>query len=74
MKVNPMFTKPTKVALACAATFATIASTQAQTSSEFNPVVISASRFEDQQKDLYSDLTVVTKKEIMVISEYRSFC
>jgi iron complex outermembrane recepter protein len=60
-----MFTKPTKVALACAATFATIASAHAQTNSEFNPVVISASRFEDQQKDLYSDITIISKKEIM---------
>lgn len=60
-----MFIKPTKIALACAGIFATVSATQAQTSSELNPVVVTASRFEDQQKDLYSDLTVVTKKEIM---------
>ncbi|MEY5051241.1 MAG: hypothetical protein RLZZ619_1171, partial [Pseudomonadota bacterium] len=60
-----MFTKPTKLALACAGLITTIASTQAQNSSEFNPVVISASRFEDQQNDLYSDITIISKKEIM---------
>ena len=60
-----MFIKPTKLALACAGLITTIASSQAQNSSEFNPVVISASRFEDQQNDLYSDITIISKKEIM---------
>ena len=44
LKVNPMFFRPTKVALACAGIFATISTAQAQIDSELNPVVISATR------------------------------
>ncbi len=59
-----MFTKPTKVALACAATFATIASTQAQTSSEFNPVVISASRFAELQSEIPALVDIISRQQI----------
>ncbi|MFM9155124.1 MAG: hypothetical protein ACKOPD_03110, partial [Polynucleobacter victoriensis] len=59
-----MFTKPTKVALACAATFATIASTQAQTSSELNPVVVSASRFTQEIFGVPSQVQVITQDDI----------
>ena len=59
-----MFTKPTKVALACAATFATIASTQAQTNSEFNPVVISASKNTQSLSDSLLSVSVITKSDI----------
>lgn len=59
-----MFTKPTKVALACAATFATIASTQAQTSSEFNPVVISASKNAQLLSDSLLSVSVITRSDI----------
>jgi vitamin B12 transporter len=59
-----MFTKPTKVALACAATIATIASTQAQTNSEFNPVVISASKNAQLLSDSLLSVSVITKSDI----------
>ena len=59
-----MFTKPTKVALACAATFTTIASTQAQTNSEFNPVVISASRFAEAQSEVPALVDIISRRQI----------
>jgi vitamin B12 transporter len=60
-----MFTKPTKVALACAATIATIASTQAQTSSELGAVVITASRTEKRVGDLIgNNLILITSDDI----------
>jgi iron complex outermembrane recepter protein len=64
LKVNPMFSKPTKVALACAGIFATISTTQAQTNSEFNPVVVSASRFEQPSSDIPALVEVITKQQI----------
>ena len=65
LKVNPMFTKPTKVALACAGIFATISTTQAQTNSEFNPVVVTAQRQEQRELELVSNnLTVISAEEI----------
>jgi iron complex outermembrane receptor protein len=64
LKVNPMFTKPTKVALACAGIFATISTAQAQTNSEFNPVVVSASRFEQSTSDVPALVEVITKEQI----------
>ncbi len=59
-----MFTKPAKVALACAGIFATISTTQAQTNSEFNPVVVSASRFEQSTIDVPALVEVITKEQI----------
>ncbi len=64
LKVNPMFTKPSKVALACAGIFATISTAQAQTNSEFNPVVVSASRFEQSTNDVPALVEVITKEQI----------
>jgi iron complex outermembrane recepter protein len=64
LKVNPMFIRPTKVALACAGIFATISSAQAQTNSEFNPVVVSASRFQQSTTDVPALVEVITKEQI----------
>ncbi len=64
LKVNPMFFRPSKVALACAGIFATISSAQAQTNSEFNPVVVSASRFEQSTSDVPALVEVITKEQI----------
>ena len=59
-----MFTKPTKVALACAGIFATIATAQAQTNSEFNPVVVSASRFAQETFEVPAQIQVITQEDI----------
>jgi vitamin B12 transporter len=64
LKVNPMFFRPTKVALACAGIFATISTTQAQTNSEFNPVVVSASRFEQSLSDVLPSVSVITRADL----------
>jgi vitamin B12 transporter len=64
LKVNPMFTKPTKVALACAGIFATISTAQAQTNSEFNPVVVSASRTEQSLSDVLPSVSVISRADI----------
>jgi vitamin B12 transporter len=64
LKVNPMFTQPTKVALACAGIFATISTAQAQTNSEFNPVVVSASRTEQSLSDVLPSVSVVTRADL----------
>jgi vitamin B12 transporter len=59
-----MFTKPTKLALACAGLITTIASTQAQNSSEFNPVVISASRIAQPLDSITTSATVLSREDI----------
>ncbi len=59
-----MFTKPTKLALACAGLITTIASTQAQNSSEFNPVVISASKNAQPLFDSLLSMSVITRSDI----------
>ncbi len=64
LKVNPMFTKPTKVALVCAGIFATISTAQAQTNSEFNPVVVSASRTEQSLSDVLPSVSVITRADL----------
>jgi vitamin B12 transporter len=64
LKVNPMFIKPTKVALACAGIFATISTVQAQTNSEFNPVVVSASRTEQSLSDVLPSVSVISRADI----------
>ena len=52
-----MFTKPTKVALACAATFATIASAYAQISAELNPIIITATKYEEETQKVPAFVT-----------------
>jgi vitamin B12 transporter len=64
LKVNPMFTKPSKIALACAGIFATISTAQAQTDSEFNPVVVSASRTEQSLSDVLPSVSVISRADI----------
>jgi vitamin B12 transporter len=59
-----MFTKPSKVALVCAGIFATISTTQAQTNSEFNPVVVSASRTEQSLSDVLPSVSVISRADI----------
>jgi len=64
LKVNPMFFRPSKVALACAGIFATISTVQAQTNSEFNPVVVSASRTEQSLSDVLPSVSVITRADL----------
>ncbi len=64
LKVNPMFFRPTKVALACAGIFATISTVQAQINSEFNPVVVSASRTEQSLSDVLPSVSVISRADI----------
>jgi vitamin B12 transporter len=64
LKVNPMFTKKSKVALACAGIFATISTAQAQTDSELNPVVVSASRTEQSLSDVLPSVSVITRADL----------
>lgn len=59
-----MFTKPTKVALACAGIFATLSTPQAQTSSEFDSVIVTASKFKQYIQDTPAAITVITADEI----------
>ena len=59
-----MFTNPTKIALACAGIFATLSTPQAQTSSEFNPVVVSASRTEQPLSDVLPSVSVITRADL----------
>ncbi len=59
-----MFTKPTKVALVCAGIFATISTAHAQTDSELNPVVISATRSAQNMSEVLSSVSVITKADI----------
>jgi vitamin B12 transporter len=62
LKVNPMFTKPTKVALACAGIFATISTAQAQTNLE--PVVVIASGFEQPLSKVLPSASVITRSDL----------
>ena len=64
LKVNPMFTKPSKIALACAGILATISTVQAQSNSEFNPVVVSASRTEQSLSDVLPSVSVITRADL----------
>ncbi len=59
-----MFTNQTKIALACAGIFATLSTPQAQTSSEFNPVVVSASRFIQETFEVPAQIQVITQEDI----------
>jgi vitamin B12 transporter len=62
LKVNPMFFRPTKVALACAGIFATISSAQAQTNLE--PVVVIASGFEQPLSKVLPSASVITRSDL----------
>jgi vitamin B12 transporter len=64
LKVNPMFTQPTKVALACAGIFAAISTVQAQTDSELNPVVVIASGFEQPLSKVLPSASVITRNDL----------
>jgi vitamin B12 transporter len=62
LKVNPMFFRPTKVALACAGIFATISSVYAQTNLE--PVVVIASGFEQPLSKVLPSTSVITRSDL----------
>jgi vitamin B12 transporter len=62
LKVNPMFFRPTKVALACAGIFATISTAQAQTNLE--PVVVIASGFEQPLSKVLPSASVITRSDL----------
>ncbi len=59
-----MFTNPTKIALACAGILATLSTLQAQTSSEFDSVIVTASKFKQYIQDTPAAITVITADEI----------
>ena len=60
-----MYTRPTRLALACAGIFTTIAASSSYAvTEEFNPVVVSASRFEEKSTDVPALVQVITRKEI----------
>jgi vitamin B12 transporter len=62
LRVNPMFIKPTKVALACAGIFATISTAPAQTNLE--PVVVIASGFEQPLSKVLPSASVITRSDL----------
>jgi vitamin B12 transporter len=57
-----MFTKPTKVALACAGIFATIATAQAQTN--FEPIIVIASGIEQPLSKVLPSSSVITRSDL----------
>jgi vitamin B12 transporter len=59
-----MFTRSTSIALACAGIFTTISAAQAQPNSEFNPVVVSASRSEQLLSESLLSVSVISKSDI----------
>ncbi len=61
-----MFTKPTKVALACAATFIVVSTeSHAQSSDTMQPVVIYGARFADEFNKALPQNTVISSEEII---------
>jgi vitamin B12 transporter len=65
LEIYPMFTNPTKIALACAGIFATITPIHAQTNnSELNPVIISASRTEQPLSEVLPSVSVITRADL----------
>lgn len=60
-----MFTKPTKVALACATTFATLSVAQAQANNTMQPVVIYGARFADESNKALPQNTVISSEDIL---------
>ena len=59
-----MFTRPTRLALACAGIFTSLASPTYAATEELNPVVVSAFRSEQQLSDVLSSISVITRKDI----------
>ena len=60
-----MYTRPTRLALACAGIFASIAASSSYAvTEEFNPVVVSGARFEQPLSEVLPSVTVITKDEI----------
>lgn len=59
-----MFIRPTSIALACAGFFTTISAAQAQPNSEFNPVVVSASRTDQLLSEVLPSVSVITRADL----------
>ena len=59
-----MFIRPTSIALACAGIFLTISAAQAQPNSEFNPVVVSASRTDQLLSEVLPSVSVITRADL----------
>ena len=59
-----MFTRSTIIALACAGIFTTISAAQAQPNSEFNPVVVSASRTDQLLSEVLPSVSVITRADL----------
>ncbi len=59
-----MFNKPTQIALACALLCNFSSQALAQKDSELNPVVVSASKYDQSGIDVPAGITVITKKQI----------
>ena len=59
-----MFTRSTSIALACAGFFTTISAAQAQPNSEFNPVVVSASRTDQLLSEVLPSVSVITRADL----------
>jgi vitamin B12 transporter len=59
-----MFIRPTSIALACAGIFTTISAAQAQPNSEFNPVVVSASRTDQLLSEVLPSVSVITRGDL----------
>ena len=60
-----MFTKPTKLALACAIAFATLSVAQAQTSNTMQPIVIYGARFADELNKVLPQNTLISSEDIL---------
>ena len=60
-----MFTKPTKLALACAIAFTTLPIAQAQTSNTMQPVVIYGARFADEMNKVLPQNTLISSEDIL---------
>ena len=60
-----MFTRQTRIAIACAGIFASIASSHTfAANEEFNPIVVSGSKFEQPLSEVLPSVTVITKDQI----------
>lgn len=60
-----MYTRPTRLALACAGIFTSIAASYAYAvTEELNPVVVSGARFEQPLSEVLPSVTVITKEQI----------
>ena len=59
-----MLNKPTQIALACALLCHVSSQVIAQTESELNPIVVSASKYDQLGVDIPAGVTVITRKQI----------